>query len=577
METASLSCATGVTIGLSFLCFGPIFFLGIASFYIRRHMNAEDMKFEYTSTPTLHEIRSRMSKGKGLAGKLFLVFAYLRSGVQDRGEWEDSKSTAYWGFLICDFCQTFWIYSLWLLFKRIWVSMALNWFDGALNAALMSAVQFLDMGLLLFLRPYVSRKTEMTETLGSITNTLSFLAISVPILAPDFPLPSWLGDYTNMMLATFGTVISAIFSLTTPLVMLAKGLRAIFAKLGWSCLGTGGFATYVQVTIVNNLEDEIADQLEDGMLKESEDQSESSSQVPSIDNEVIFAGGVLLGGAAAMASAPFKPDGIKISISLRVQEADTAFSQKRKTLHDQVIQDVSDACDPGGLLFSVKSTGTGTVIELVMHCQHSHDVGKGLESQARDSTSRLRHGNLTRHVLSLHVQKSLAQASGYQDMESPATSRTLSQSSSCASHSSADAKNIRLHAKHFGSRADSCRNSRSSSSASLSSTSSRGVEGSLQNAGEVGQGFVSDHGKFAGSFTAESSYGSAEIYICEAQCGFEGTYEEVEAHELVCPKKLQEDQTTPFDYASSMASLSGIKTGGVLSAFPAMSMRVNLT
>ena len=67
--------------------------------------------------------------------KCFLVSAYLRSGAQDGGSWEDNKSTACWGFLMADYCQSFWIYSLWLLFKRLWMSMALTWFDGPINAA----------------------------------------------------------------------------------------------------------------------------------------------------------------------------------------------------------------------------------------------------------------------------------------------------------------------------------------------------------------------------------------------------------------------------------------------------------
>ena len=513
------------------------------------------MKFEYEPTPTFAEIRRRMSKGKGLAAKCFLVFAYLRSGAQDRGSWEDNKSTAYWGFLMADYCQSFWIYSLWLLFKRLWMSMALNWFDGPINAAFTSAVQFLDMGLLLYFRPYVSRKTELTETLGSITNTLSFLAISLPIIVgPDFPMPSWMGDYTNMMLATFGTVFSAFFALSTPVVMMAKGLRAMFGKLGCSCLGTSGMAVWGQTAIVSNLEDEICDQLEDGMLNESDDQDDGDSGEQSgTDTELIFAGGMLLGGAAAMTCAQHR--GLKMSLSLDVdyETFGAPFSTRRKAFQEQVVKDISHA---SGLLpkcFLVRRISVrGTLLEIAIVGQNSYEVGRMLERQARDVDSRLRHGSLTRHVLSLHVADSSALSSAY----SSSVSRTSSSQSSHASHNSVDAEfrkksenktRVHIQATHFGSHANSYSNSRSSSSASWSSSpSSRRAGGSTQ--------------QFE---TSSLGIAQSQLYTCGCECGFEGTHDEVAEHARHCSKSIRKDPSFNLgsfkDYTSSASSLLGME------------------
>ena len=127
----------------------------------------------------------------------------------ERGSWNDTQYTAYWGFLLGNFCASTWAYAIWMLVKRLWITTTLNLFDGKTNAVLALTVQFWDTGLLFYLRPYVDVRVNISECLGGLTNLLGYLAISTPILLDDAALPFIFGDFTSMLLATSATIISA--------------------------------------------------------------------------------------------------------------------------------------------------------------------------------------------------------------------------------------------------------------------------------------------------------------------------------------------------------------------------------
>jgi hypothetical protein len=101
-----------------------------------------------------------------------------------------------------DFCKTAWAYSLWLLVKRLFLSIALNAFDGSANAILALVIQSVDTGLLLLLRPFINRQTELSESVGSITNLL--VTLLEPVQCSLFHAPrSHLLTYTHFFRATW--------------------------------------------------------------------------------------------------------------------------------------------------------------------------------------------------------------------------------------------------------------------------------------------------------------------------------------------------------------------------------------
>ena len=77
-----------------------------------------------------------------------------------------------------DFCMAAWAYSLWLLVKRLFLSIVLNVLDGSANAILALVVQFVDTILLLYSRPYINRQTEVAESIGAVTNLLVMFCLS---------------------------------------------------------------------------------------------------------------------------------------------------------------------------------------------------------------------------------------------------------------------------------------------------------------------------------------------------------------------------------------------------------------
>jgi hypothetical protein len=77
-----------------------------------------------------------------------------------------------------------WAYSLWLLVKRLFLSITLNTIDGSANAILALVIQSVDTGLLLFTRPFINRQAELTECFGAITNLLVTIGQIVYVSTP---------------------------------------------------------------------------------------------------------------------------------------------------------------------------------------------------------------------------------------------------------------------------------------------------------------------------------------------------------------------------------------------------------
>ena len=279
--------------GLMFLMLGPISFLFLAARYVSRHVKTGEMSYEYNETPSWSGLTSAVQKGKGFVGKALLLHAYWLQ-MQDRGGWEDTKFMAFWGFLVADYTGTCWIFAMVVLMKKIWMTTILGFFDGTINAVLCLAVQFFDTALVLYMWPHTGRMTAITESIGAITNLLAFTAISLPILVgPDIILPSFLGDLTNMVLASAATVMSAAVSLEQPISILfrycAVGISFVAVRLGCfkGSMPLNALKT-AQGHVVSNAFDESHAQLEAaytqedvsaGRSKEEPDEPDSAPEI----------------------------------------------------------------------------------------------------------------------------------------------------------------------------------------------------------------------------------------------------------------------------------------------------------
>ena len=201
---------------------GPLAFLFVAVRFVSRHVTSGELSFEYSKRPSFSDLKGKLTAAKGIVAKVVTANAWYE-GALARGSWDESKASVWWGFLISDIVGTAWIYSAWLLVKKLWLTFVLNSIDGVANAVLAIIAQVVDTTALLYLRPFVDRKTDVTEIAGALLNLLAFIVISLPtILGPDIPVPEFLGAYTTMVLATLATVLAAVVSLMSPLALIVR-------------------------------------------------------------------------------------------------------------------------------------------------------------------------------------------------------------------------------------------------------------------------------------------------------------------------------------------------------------------
>ena len=90
-----------------------------------------------------------------------MIFVFV---VYNRNE-EDPK-IRFWLWLISDYTSKMWLFGLWMLTKRLWISAMVLVPRAKANSAFSLACQCLDTGLLLLLQPYnefSARITKVTE------------------------------------------------------------------------------------------------------------------------------------------------------------------------------------------------------------------------------------------------------------------------------------------------------------------------------------------------------------------------------------------------------------------------------
>ena len=319
-----------------------------------------------------------------------------------RGGWIETESSAHWGFLTNDFCGSFWAYSIWVLVKKLWLTCVLNMFDGIANAALALVVQFVDTILLLYLRPYVDWKSDLTEALGGITNLLSFLVISIPVFAgPGIAIP-FLGDFTSVMLAVTATGISAIVGLASPIVLLLETLLKVVAfvavKTGVSGVGeVDPTVAAANADVMHNLADESRGQLEE------------SYRIHGSEGAVL-AGGMVAGASISdEQTQPVVQEEVCLVLTLAMSMQDIAGEEEE--FKAGVARDVAAAVDGDPDMVRVLALEEGSIRvhmaidEGICRDRAALDVANEIREQAADpfGTSRLKERVYTQFALGAHV------------------------------------------------------------------------------------------------------------------------------------------------------------------------------
>jgi len=438
---ASLLCPTGIVFGVLALSMGPLAFLVVATRFVSKHVTAGDLSFEYNKRPSFDELRRKFAGAKGIIAKIVTANAWYEEAL-DRGSWEDSQASAWWGFLISDLVGPGWSYSAWLLIKKIWLTAALHTVDGVANVVLVISAQTVDAGALLYLRPYASRKQDITEVVGALLNLLAFIAVSLPtILNPDIPVPEFLGTFTTMILATLATALSAAASLMSPVALLIRFLfiavREIRAHM-FICpmavksqLLTAAFQKS-KADITSGIADELQAQTEEAYISNDQDGQEQQDVevVQQGAGDVRIAGSSksnwwlgnfsttvlsLLGlGAAAAAAATLHASGVNTGYAVGLElELAMAWDEMIGKEHDferGIASDVA-ACIHGHAnkvrVLSVQPSSflVRVAIEEGICAQECSalEAANMVKEQAQDPNSRLFQGKFTQHTISVTV------------------------------------------------------------------------------------------------------------------------------------------------------------------------------
>jgi len=452
MSSIATQCNQGLAFGMSVLILCPMLFLGIAWLKIRRHLKRGGLAYTKNSMPNLRTLYSEVKGTPGFIGKIVNARAIWNS-YQERGEWEDDEKSTKWGFLMGDYCGSFWAFSLWLLVKKLLLTFVLELLTGRANAIGALAIQICDTVLLLWMRPFISRQSDLSECLGCVSNFVAFLAVSMPIIFPEVP---FLGEFGQLAATTLATAISAFLGMMSPLFValsfIQRGL-AFLMKIPskvmaiWASVGAGGsIFLALKGSVVSNMKDTLNDEIEDHYALDDEEEEEDKNQnerdgctsgdgmggtrdddddeeeergpyLNTHDQEAaMLVAGVAASGVAAgrMAAASneihSEREGvITITIDKAFEEIGKEGSPSRIEFERALVDDLAHASDLPPTSFEIIKMSAGSVIadikigiDSTITSMTGAEVVEDLKTQASDPSSRLRAGRLTGMITSVN-------------------------------------------------------------------------------------------------------------------------------------------------------------------------------
>ena len=80
--------------------------------------------------------------------------------------------------------------------RQMWITASVHVQDEATKGGIALAGQMVDTFLVFCLRPYIETSTEFVKTIGELSNMLTYLTITLPVLA-GFETPEWMVGTKN--------------------------------------------------------------------------------------------------------------------------------------------------------------------------------------------------------------------------------------------------------------------------------------------------------------------------------------------------------------------------------------------
>jgi hypothetical protein len=169
------ACSWHVTVAVGTLVFGPIAVMMFALIEMHPHIQANDHLYQVREVPSFRAMLRKLYKTPGFLPRVAVVRAF-QTDRSAKGDWcYDDHKIHRWNWLITSYAGGMWMFALWVLFKRIWMSATVHMTDGPLNAAMSLGFMICDTGIIVFLRPYNDFKTEIIQALAALTNCFGTL------------------------------------------------------------------------------------------------------------------------------------------------------------------------------------------------------------------------------------------------------------------------------------------------------------------------------------------------------------------------------------------------------------------
>lgn len=130
-EAIDTYCPLGVSIGGSVLMFGPLLVMISVLVYLRPHINQKGHElFEVLpKPPPFSTILKKLYSTPGIFAK-WALYRNWKDRAYNRGSWDNSDpKIRRWSWLIGDYMGSAWLFCIWSLSKRIWISGATTLFD----------------------------------------------------------------------------------------------------------------------------------------------------------------------------------------------------------------------------------------------------------------------------------------------------------------------------------------------------------------------------------------------------------------------------------------------------------------
>ena len=282
-------CSGFILIGSVLFVGVPLIFLALATIMIFLHTRHGNLKFEPAPKPAPMKVAVRQAlKAPTLFQKL-LAYRYWKETTKTSGEWVckneklprhnrgravGSRSSR-WTFVIQDF-NVFWIFSIWILTKKTLLTLLLSLTSGSTNAWIALITQGVDTALVIGMKPYSEIAINNNEIWSGLTNLITFLNVTAPLLWGERIVGSIVGNPLVSMalslLATGAALLTSVLELLEKLILQVMS-RVDACMAGFSAgsenVSSGNRSVQLQAATaglmeaLNNVQEAVQEQMEE--------------------------------------------------------------------------------------------------------------------------------------------------------------------------------------------------------------------------------------------------------------------------------------------------------------------------